>query len=474
MHDDTDSSLRVRVWDLEKYEGRRGTSYRVRWAVEGRRHGTTFPTKKQADVFRGQLLAAVRAGEAFDLTRGLPMSTVRAASPARTMTWLGLVETYCQAKWGFASPRHRKGIAEALSLATLGVLGDASRLGRHTRTDLTSAVSYGICARGATAAAYDPTALAALRAGDVPATRIADPLVLRQVLTTLGTRIDGRPCAASTVRRRRATLHNLLEFAVEAQVLSTNPLHGIKNRSYSGVTRIDPRVVVSQAQGATLISAVAERSPHLAAYFGLLLYAGLRPAEARTLQRGDLTLPTTGWGELTLSRTQQRPGKSWTNDGTGVETRQLKHRAPGDYRVVPADPRLVEPLNRHLDRFECDVDGHLFAARTGRSGVPLPKPYKTLVSESTLSLAWKTAREATFTEQQCASPLARRPYDLRHACLTTWLNAGVAPAQVASRAGHSTRVLLDVYAGCVDGQLETAQAQIDAYVHGNVRDRADR
>ena len=26
--------------------------------------------------------------------------------------------------------------------------------------------------------------------------------------------------------------------------------------------------------------------------------------------------------------------------------------------------------------------------------------------------------------------LARRPYDLRHACLSTWLNAGVPPAQV--------------------------------------------
>ena len=29
-----------------------------------------------------------------------------------------------------------------------------------------------------------------------------------------------------------------------------------------------------------------------------------------------------------------------------------------------------------------------------------------------------------------ASPLAERPYDLRHAYLSTWLNAGVDPTQV--------------------------------------------
>ncbi|GAB2629542.1 hypothetical protein GCM10027270_16780 [Nocardioides ginkgobilobae] len=40
--------------------------------------------------------------------------------------------------------------------------------------------------------------------------------------------------------------------------------------------------------------------------------------------------------------------------------------------------------------------------------------------------------------------------------LTWWLNAGVPPTQVASWAGHSVRVLLDVYAGCVDGGEQQA------------------
>src|SRR5499425_3009363 len=60
-----------------------------------------------------------------------------------------------------------------------------------------------------------------------------------------------------------------------------------------------------------------------------------------------------------------------------------------------------------------------------------------------------------------ASPLARRPYDLRHACLSTWLNGGVYPTQVAEWAGHGVDVLLRIYAKCVVGQDELAKRRID-------------
>jgi integrase len=67
-----------------------------------------------------------------------------------------------------------------------------------------------------------------------------------------------------------------------------------------------------------------------------------------------------------------------------------------------------------------------------------------------------------LTPDQVASPLARRPYDLRHAALSSWLNAGVPPADVAERAGHSVAVLLSVYAKCLDGQRSVHNARIDA------------
>jgi len=80
----------------------------------------------------------------------------------------------------------------------------------------------------------------------------------------------------------------------------------------------------------------------------------------------------------------------------------------------------------------------------------------------TVYRAWHCARREALTAQQSESMLARRPYDLRHACLSTWLNAGVPATQMAEWAGHSVNVLLRVYAKCLDGQDEAAKARIEA------------
>ena len=67
---------------------------------------------------------------------------------------------------------------------------------------------------------------------------------------------------------------------------------------------------------------------------------------------------------------------------------------------------------------------------------------------------------AALTATEQASPLARRPYDLRHACLSTWLNGGVYPTQVAEWAGHGVDVLLRIYAKCVVGQDDLAKRRM--------------
>jgi hypothetical protein len=59
-----------------------------------------------------------------------------------------------------------------------------------------------------------------------------------------------------------------------------------------------------------------------------------------------------------------------------------------------------------------------------------------------------------------ASPLARRSHDLRHAALSSWPAAGVPPTEVAERAGNSVKVLLTVYAKCLDGQQQTYNERI--------------
>lgn len=55
-----------------------------------------------------------------------------------------------------------------------------------------------------------------------------------------------------------------------------------------------------------------------------------------------------------------------------------------------------------------------------------------------------------------ASPLVRRPYDLRHAAVSLRLNAGVPATEVDRHAGHGVAVLLKVYANSIDGQAGPA------------------
>jgi hypothetical protein len=115
----------------------------------------------------------------------------------------------------------------------------------------------------------------------------------------------------------------------------------------------------------------------------------------------------------------------------------------------PTHPDLTRLLHEHLASFDPAADGRLFA---GIRGSELPT--------ITYRRAWAKTRQVTLTPAEQASPLARRPYDLGHACLSTWLNGGVYPTQVAEWAGHSVDVLLRIYAKCIVGQDELAKRRI--------------
>jgi hypothetical protein len=82
------------------------------------------------------------------------------------------------------------------------------------------------------------------------------------------------------------------------------------------------------------------------------------------------------------------------------------------------------------------------------AGRPMSLPY------------YQRAREKAFTDIEAASPLAKVPYDLRHAAVSTWLAAGVPPKQVALWAGHSVEVLMRVYAKVLSGQEGEAMRRI--------------
>jgi integrase len=223
-------------------------------------------------------------------------------------------------------------------------------------------------------------------------------------------------------------------------------------------SQVDRRSVVNPHQARALLEAVRAQQPsgpRLVTFFAVMYYAGLRPEEAINLMADNVILPPPGrpadddWGELHIRSATPDAGSEWTDDGSPRERRQLKHRAEGDSRIVPAHPELARLFRDHLAEFGTSLDGRLFS---GVRGGELPT--------ITYRRAWVRARQMTLTAAEQASPLARRPYDLRHACLSTWLNGGVYPTQVAEWAGHSVDVLLRIYAKCVVGQDELAKRRI--------------
>ncbi|MCL8027676.1 tyrosine-type recombinase/integrase [Nocardioides bruguierae] len=279
------------------------------------------------------------------------------------------------------------------------------------------------------------------------------------MVSELATNLDGSKAASTTSARRRAVLHGCLQAAVHEGLLPENPLVRVPRTRKTRHAAVDRRVVINPDQARAILDAVRRVSPELESYFACLYYAGLRPAEARNLRLVNCHLPSAGWGRLTLTGSYQSVGGAFTDGGVSGEERELKHRDPAESREVPAHPQLVQALRRHVQEFTRSSDGRLFVNRTGTSGVPLPPPHESPVSMSTVYRAWHRARaEALGTSD---SFLARRPYDLRHAAVSTWLNAGVPAAQVADWAGHTVAVLLTVYAKCIDGEQDAALKRIE-------------
>jgi len=438
----------VRINETEVWKGKRTTTYYVRWTVDGRRRKQPFRLKALAESFRSELLAAARKGEAFRVDTGRPVSMGRAATD---VSWYDFACRYVDMKWKGAAATYRRAIAEALTTVTVALV-DAQR-GRPPEVEIRSALfrwAFNSNLRDSVDRPAD--VLLWIKRNSRPVSALAHPATLRVVLSAIGSKLDGTPAAATVVNRKRMVLSNALSYAVEQGVLATNPLGTLRWKAPKASHAVDRRVVPNPVQARTLLNALSDvqrSGPRLVAMFAAMYFGALRPEEATNLRKSNLLLPEQGWGELHLEEATPHAGRGWTDSGAARDRRQLKHRAVGDGRAVPCPPELTELLHAHLDAFGTDGEGRLFR---GERGGELPV--------ITIGRAWRAARARAFTGEVAAGPLARRPYDLRHAAVSTWLNGGVPPAQVAEWAGHSVEVLLKVYAKCLDGQDEIARRRV--------------
>jgi integrase len=412
----------------------------------------SFCTATLADSFRSELVAAARRGEAFDVSSGRPVSMIRTE---RRVSWFDFAREYCEMKWPHLAPNSRRNTARALTNATLALLStDRGRPDHgHLRKALTAWI-FNVRADPSQAPEEIRAAIAWLERSTRNVGDLGQPAVVRAALDALTRRADGKTAAPATIQRQRGVLVNVMEYAVERDLLTRNPVTSLAWKAPRTVKGVDKRVVVNPGQARALLGGVRRQSPsgaQLVAFFGALYFGGLRPAEAATLRKSNLSLPAEGWGELLLEASTPAAGASWTDSGRRREERQLKHRARGETRIVPCPPELTALLHEHMTTFGNSPDGLLFRGVRGGE-----------LAESTYCRVWRNARAEVLSAEDAASPLARRPYDLRHAAVSTWLNAGVPATQVAEWAGHSVGVLHQIYAKCIAGQEEAARERIAA------------
>lgn len=444
----------VKFWTVYRNKSSKTPSYVARWQVGGRRKTKTFRTKALAENFLSDLRQAAKRGEAFDTETCLPESMTKAKNAA---TWLAFAQAYTAAKWPHLAAKSRDSTTDALATVTPALTKDEP--GRPDAETLRRALrKYALLPedRRTELDAELSAALRWLERASLPVRALGDASTVHAALDALSVKMDGKRAATTTYRRKRAVFYNIIEYAVELDELDDNPLDRIKSkrRSVKIAQAIDRRCVVNPRQAEELLTAVTycgrTRGEHMRAMFACMYYGGLRPAEALGLREADCYLPEEGWGRLTLEQTRPEAGKQWTDSGEVHDDRGLKHRAETETRLVPIPRELVAILVTHIEAYGTAMDGRLFRTSKGR-------PF----SASAINGVWAHARTLAFAPVQVVSSLAQTPYDLRHAAVSLWLNAGVAAPEVAERAGHSVEVLLKVYAKCIDGQREIANRRIE-------------
>ena len=466
----------VRIWKMEVYKGAKVTTYKVRWKTGPRPWKEPFRIRAQAGSFEAELRSAARRGEAFNIDTGRPVSWGRQEN---SMSWYDFCVVYVDMKWKHSAAKRRATIAWALvtvmppMIATTKAAPEPKTMRRALRQWAFNKNRRAECPEDVAAI------LKWLSRNTKPVSALSDSDVMRSVLDAAGTLLNGRPASAWTAQGNRAIVANALDYAVERKLLDRNPVKTVKWKPPKATQEVDRRCVINHKQARRLLGAVRKQSPsgpRLVAFFAVIYYAGLRPEEAVNLRKDNITIPSlvrnndTGeweepaddWGELRFCSAAPEAGAEWTDNGARREQRHLKSRPVGEWRRVPTAPPLTRILRAHLHQVGAGPDGRVF---TGIQGAEL--------ASITYRRVWGKARGATLTPAEYASPLGRRVYDLRHACVSTWLNGGIPPAQVAEWAGHSVAVLLKIYAKCIDGQDHIARRRIEDALGDADSDLAD-
>ncbi len=242
------------------------------------------------------------------------------------------------------------------------------------------------------------------------------------------------------IRRTLAVLSGVMQKAVEWNRIPQNPVRGIRRPSGRRKRHVTALPTLSvEAMRATM-------NHRDATLVSVLAYCGLRPGEALALR----------WADIRERTVLVNKAISLGVEGS-TKTGQVR------------SAELPEPVRDDLAAWKKASGVQVGLIFPGHDG----KPWTDTAIRNWRSRVWQPAAVkaglATITETDGKrSYEGPRPYDLRHSCASYMLRANDDLLYVASRMGHSLKILSDTYAHeiaevsgqprqSMDDQIQTAR-----------------
>ncbi|WP_299056343.1 hypothetical protein [uncultured Nocardioides sp.] len=279
--------------------------------------------------------------------------------------------------------------------------------------------------------------------------------------------LDAEVASPATVRAFYITVSMIVSAARRSGYTTGDPLQGVgRYAPPPRPQRVSDRVLPSLPEIRDLAEAIATLGPTIdghpagARFRALVLAAGTlgaRPGELvahrpELIAFGSADRPTL----VTFEQTEAAVYDTETNL-QGRRLRSLKHRLPGERRVIPAFPETAEALRAHLESGFA-LESRTFSSASGRARLDWG---------NIRSAFWRPACEKVFAGGPKAALVNMPPKTLRKAAITIWLDAGVKIHDAADWAGHSTKIAELHYVGRTSHGFEHDYALLTSYERGN-------
>lgn len=264
-------------------------------------------------------------------------------------------------------------------------------------------------------------------------------------IQSLYSSLQNKGLGASTVRRAHSVLTNLLNQAVDWNIIPNNPARRVRLPKREDIEML----CLSHDEAKRLLDACAY--DRFGTLFEFMLATGVRPGEVRALK----------WADIDLSSRRVQIRRTVTKvkiDGKYIHklgpVKSKKSR-----RSIPLPTELVESLlqyrQQQIERFN--------------SGNTLPDDQLIFCNDNYGILDDRDLINRHFKPLLELANLPRRLrlYDLRHTHATLLLKGGVNPKIVSERLGHaSIAITLDTYSHVLPDMQQEATDKVGSLLYG--------